>query len=417
MTTEDVVAEGGLLARWHRLRAAWSSATSSVDPARRAISQLRRVASGRLGLRCLRDRVRRRRMTGGVRVPTSVLLAVLAAAGSARPGARAGAPVRRHRAARGGAGDVDGAGAGPPPSSPYRPRPPADQPAAGCLVTAAARHGRRPLGPGRPPRPARGPRRLRLVAGSARRRPPPGAPARPRAVYRRRRVLAALSCSTSSSWAASRWSAPGFWIGFAVTGALLGGVRGAPAQPGAVEAAARGARPRRRGAWVGRGGGRRCAASKPAGRAGGQSGGDRRRRPGVEAVRPTAIGPGPRPLPLPAPRSASATGDGWIAGPTRTSRWAGGCPLDLTRPLERSGATGGDHARRGRSYQDPPSGWGDSLGGQVCGLLPARPVKPGGTGRFAGLGAVAQSGSAPRSHRGGRGSNPLSSTQFKGRFP
>ena len=74
--------------------------------------------------------------------------------------------------------------------------------------------------PGRPSSPAYEPRRLRLVKG---RRPVRRAPARRRtpAVIRRRRVFASLILLNVIELVGVVVVSPGFWIGFAVTGSLL----------------------------------------------------------------------------------------------------------------------------------------------------------------------------------------------------
>jgi hypothetical protein len=138
-------------------------------------------------------------------VPTSVLLAVLAAAGLL---ALAPALVRRYDATE---------------------RLVAERAlsTARVLTRAGMRRdrrrrtipGRRPVNPPRtvvhrpvPPPP------LRVVPPTARRRPPPRAP---RAMYRRRRVLLALVLLNLAELGGVALVSTGFWVGFAVTGALL----------------------------------------------------------------------------------------------------------------------------------------------------------------------------------------------------
>jgi len=84
-------------------------------------------------------------------------------------------------------------------------------------------------------RPVSGPPRARVVAGAPRvgvlsvvpRSAPPARPRRPRrpiysaAVYRRRRVLAALGALNAVELMGVVFVGPGFWVGFAVTGTLL----------------------------------------------------------------------------------------------------------------------------------------------------------------------------------------------------
>jgi hypothetical protein len=144
-------------------------------------------------------------------VPTSVLLAVLAAAGLL---ALAPALVRRYDATE---------------------RLAAERASSTARVLQHRRRrrtvpGRRPINPGRQatvtvPAPsgdsaARPPRRLRLVTG---RRPARRLPSRGHtpAVVRRRRVFAALLLLNVIELVGVLAVGPGFWIGFAVTGSLL----------------------------------------------------------------------------------------------------------------------------------------------------------------------------------------------------
>jgi hypothetical protein len=139
-------------------------------------------------------------------VPTSVLLAVLAAAGLL---ALAPALVRRYDAAE---------------------RLAAERAFSTARVLSRDRRrrtvpGRRPLNPPRPatvtvPPPSSDHPPLRLVTG----RRPAGRPVRPRhtpAVIRRRRVLAALLLLNVTELVGVFTVGPGFWIGSAVTGTLL----------------------------------------------------------------------------------------------------------------------------------------------------------------------------------------------------
>ncbi|MEV0897917.1 hypothetical protein [Actinoplanes sp. NPDC049802] len=143
-----------------------------------------------------------------MRVPTSVLLAVLAAAGLL---ALAPALVRRY--------DATERLAAERASSTAR------------VLQRRRRHrtvpGRRPINPARQvtvtvPAPSSDPqppeRRLRLVTGRPRRAPRRrGAPA----VVRRRRVFAALVLLNAIELVGVLAVGPGFWISFAVTGSLL----------------------------------------------------------------------------------------------------------------------------------------------------------------------------------------------------
>jgi hypothetical protein len=145
-------------------------------------------------------------------VPTSVLLAVLAAAGLL---ALAPALVRRYDASE---------------------RLAAERASSTARVLQRRRRrrtvpGHRPINPGRQvtvtvPAPSGDPagrpqRRLRLVTG---RRPPRRPPPRRHttAVVRRRRVFAALLLLNIIELVGVLAVGPGFWIGFAVTGSLLG---------------------------------------------------------------------------------------------------------------------------------------------------------------------------------------------------
>ncbi|MFF5174269.1 hypothetical protein ACFY3U_16740 [Micromonospora sp. NPDC000089] len=158
-----------------------------------------------------------------MRVPTSVLLAVLAAAGLL---ALAPALVRRYDATE---------------------RLVAERAQSTARVLQRRRRartvpGRRPVNPSRslvvtlsensagdlrapvsaPPAPARRSARLRAVPPAsrrARRRPPPSR--HTPAVYRRRRVLAALMLLNLVELIGVIVVSPGFWIGFSVTAALL----------------------------------------------------------------------------------------------------------------------------------------------------------------------------------------------------
>jgi hypothetical protein len=140
-------------------------------------------------------------------VPTSVLLAVLAAAGLL---ALAPALVRRYDATE---------------------RLVAERALSTARVLARADRRRRTV-PGR--RPVNPPRLLvsRLSSASGplpppRRSLPPAAAARrrvhraPRAMYRRRRVLVALVLLNLAEVCGITLVSPGFWVGFAVTGVLL----------------------------------------------------------------------------------------------------------------------------------------------------------------------------------------------------
>jgi len=141
-------------------------------------------------------------------VPTSVLLAVLAAAGLL---ALAPALVRRYDATE---------------------RLAAERASSTARVLQRRRRrrtvpGRRPINPGRavtvtvlPPSPEPPQRRLRLVTGKRPARRPPPRRHTP-AVVRRRRVFAALLLLNLIELVGVIAVGPGFWIGFAVTGALL----------------------------------------------------------------------------------------------------------------------------------------------------------------------------------------------------
>jgi hypothetical protein len=144
-------------------------------------------------------------------VPTSVLLAVLAAAGLL---ALAPALVRRYDASE---------------------RLAAERASSTARVLQRRRRrrtvpGRRPINPGRTvtvtlPAPsgesAKPPRRLRLVTGKRPIRRPPARRHTP-AVVRRRRVFAALLLLNVIELVGVVAVGPGFWIGFAVTASLLG---------------------------------------------------------------------------------------------------------------------------------------------------------------------------------------------------
>jgi hypothetical protein len=146
-------------------------------------------------------------LTGGVRVPTSVLLAVLTAAGLL---ALAPALVRRYDATE---------------------RLAAERALSTARVLSRDRRrrtvpGRRPLNPSReltvtvPPPSGDQQRPLRLVTA----RRPVRRPAVPRhtpAVIRRRRVFAALLLLNVIELVGVIAVSPGFWISFAVTGTLL----------------------------------------------------------------------------------------------------------------------------------------------------------------------------------------------------
>jgi hypothetical protein len=141
-------------------------------------------------------------------VPTSVLLAVLAAAGLL---ALAPALVRRYDATE---------------------RLAAERASSTARVLQRRRRrrtvpGRRPINPGRavtvtvlPQSDVKPQRRLRLVTGKRPVRRPPPRRHTP-AVVRRRRVFAALLLLNVIELVGVVTVGPGFWIGFAVTGALL----------------------------------------------------------------------------------------------------------------------------------------------------------------------------------------------------
>ena len=154
-------------------------------------------------------------------MPTSVLLAVLAAAGLL---ALAPALVRRYDATERLVAERATSTArvlAAPPSAPHRARTPTGQPPAATGHVAALRvtaAGRRP-----PPVPAPPPGRLRAGPGAPHGPPPPAARRRHTpAVYRRRRVFAALVLLNVVELVGVLLVGPGFWIGFAVTGTLLG---------------------------------------------------------------------------------------------------------------------------------------------------------------------------------------------------
>jgi hypothetical protein len=152
-------------------------------------------------------------------LPTSVLLAVLAAAGLL---ALAPALVRRYDATE---------------------RLEAERARSTARVLSRTRRrrtvpGRRPVNPPRvlvptvrvaappppPPPPVEPEPRVRALAVVPRSAPPARRPARPRystAVYRRRRVLAALLLLNAVELIGVAAVGTGFWVGFAVTGTLL----------------------------------------------------------------------------------------------------------------------------------------------------------------------------------------------------
>jgi hypothetical protein len=178
-------------------------------------------------------------------VPTSVLLAVLAAAGLL---ALAPALVRRHDATERQVAERAQSTARVLPTQRRQRSVPGRRPVnpsqvlVPTLRTAAPRStrsgggspaGREPAEDGSPGRGAgqgRRPRALAVVPRSAPparprprpRRRPPGAPA----IYRRRRVLAALVLLNLVKLAGVVAVGPGFWIGFAVTATLLVGYLG-----------------------------------------------------------------------------------------------------------------------------------------------------------------------------------------------
>ncbi len=213
MTSEEVAAEGGLLARWHRLRAA-PRRSRRVDAshgrsAHRAAVRAVTSADWNVGTsrRSGRSGSGAESVTGGVRVPTSVLLAVLAAAGLL---ALAPALVRRYDATERLVAErahVDGAGAAAPPPAPHRARTPPDPSRPRSLSSPLADRAPVSAPPVSAP-PAAAARRLRAVPPSAarRRRPPQRRP---------RRATAAAGCSppcccsTSSSWSACCRRRPG----------------------------------------------------------------------------------------------------------------------------------------------------------------------------------------------------------------
>ena len=302
-------------------------------------------------------------------MPTSVLLAVLAAAGLL---ALAPALVRRYDATErlvGGAGAVDGAGAAAPPPAPYRARTPTGQPRRRSSWLRAALAGRsapvsgRPTA--RPPAAAGSPGGRRAAAG----RRPPATPrpssaaaavfAGPAAAQLIELVgVAARSAPASGSASRSPARCSRVYLVHLRNRALAGPAPAPHRGPEAAWLAARQAEVRREQA-------RRAAARREAQRrlarpeGGGTPGGD---GPGPGPVRP-AGGRGRR-LGVVPPRRRAA----------RARVRGGRARLDVLR------------------LDAPGSG---SRAGRADLLALLRP----GTGR----GAVAQSGSAPRSHRGGQG--------------
>ena len=156
-------------------------------------------------------------------MPTSVLLAVLAAAGLL---ALAPALVRRYDATERLVAERAQSTARvlPPPASPYRPGTATGPPAAltrrhaqrGCDYRSVDRAGLRASG--RPPLRSAARRATRTERS---RRRPPSPPQHTPAVYRRRRVLAALLLLNVVELIGVLLVGPGFWIGFAVTFLLL----------------------------------------------------------------------------------------------------------------------------------------------------------------------------------------------------
>ncbi|HEX2772831.1 MAG TPA: hypothetical protein VHN18_10425 [Micromonosporaceae bacterium] len=144
-----------------------------------------------------------------MRVPTSVLLAVLAAAALL---ALAPALVRRYDATERLVAERAESSARVLERRQRRRTVPGRRPvnAARRVVTRSEERA--------PARRSRRDRPLRVVSG-----PPARAPRRPypTAVYRRRRVLAALLLLNVAELAGVVLVGPGFWIGFAVTGTLL----------------------------------------------------------------------------------------------------------------------------------------------------------------------------------------------------
>ena len=216
MTSEDVAAEGGLLARWHRRarhrgvnrphRPSSGAARACIPvgaPVTSSNCKLRQALPGRTicawrdrRRSCGRTAVAPNSVTGGVRVPTSVLLAVLAAAGLL---ALAPALVRRYDATERLVAERAKSTARvlpAPPAAPHCARTAAGQPvrARSSSPSVTTRPPARPSAPVSAPPAAPPLRPAARRAGRAersRRRPPPRRQHTP-AVYRRRRVLAAL---------------------------------------------------------------------------------------------------------------------------------------------------------------------------------------------------------------------------------
>ena len=191
LTTEDVAAEGGLLARWHRLRG-----VGQRRPARTGRSLLSTASASCLATVC--------GPVGGVRVPTSVLLAVLAAAGLL---ALAPALTRRYDATERVAAERATSTARVLSrrrrrrTVPAPPRPVNPPPVLRCSTSRSARWTARVRSPScASARALRSRRPASPVPGSRRRCRP--------------RCTAAAgsswpwSCSTWSSWPACCWSAP-----------------------------------------------------------------------------------------------------------------------------------------------------------------------------------------------------------------
>jgi hypothetical protein len=144
-------------------------------------------------------------------VPTSVLLAVLAAAALL---ALAPALVRRYDAAERLVAERAQSSARVLQRRRRRRTVPGRHPmtATRRIVTAAS------MSPSRERAPRRPARALRVVSGTSTRVPPRPYPT---AVYRRRRVLAALLLLNLAELAGVVLVGPGFWTGLAVTGTLL----------------------------------------------------------------------------------------------------------------------------------------------------------------------------------------------------
>ncbi|RKN43545.1 hypothetical protein D7223_21170 [Micromonospora endolithica] len=154
-------------------------------------------------------------------MPTSVLLAVLAAAGLL---ALAPALVRRYDATERLAAERAQSTARVLQRRRRRRTVPGREPVhppRSVVVTLSENFAGVPVSA--PPAPGRRPGRLRAVPPAprgARRRPPPRRPHTP-AVYRRRRVLAALLLLNFVELVGVAVVGPGFWISFGVTGTLL----------------------------------------------------------------------------------------------------------------------------------------------------------------------------------------------------